>query len=204
MREFQPTTKSIDRIRREEERAKGTLQSFLDSSFKAIRAAIAYNKIVDMEGAIPFQELQKLGDFIKMESEGKLSWTDGMLCEIGESGQEFAEGHERVLFGKELAEHTQAIKGFWFSFNLNETEFECVVLDGGGSRKYFDDKDKDGRRQYVERFANRRRSSLIFAGRAKDYEKLPLGFTAFLTDTGEKLVIEEIVGYRSVDNIRFK
>lgn len=201
MKEFQPTTKSIERTRRAGERAKGTLQSFLDSSFKAIRAVIAYNKIVDMEGAIPFQELQKLGDFIRKESEGKLSWTDGMLCEIGESGEEFAEGHEGVLFGRELGVDAKAVKGCYFSVDLKNQNFECVVLDGGGSRKYFDDKDKSAKRQYVERFANRRRGSLVFTGRLKDLEKLPLGFTAFLTDTGEKLVIEEVVGYRSVENL---
>ena len=156
---------------------------------------------MDAQRAIPFQELQKLEDFIKKESKGKLSWVDGMLCEIGESGEEFAEGHEGVLFGKELNEDANAIKGCFFSVDLKKTAFEFVVLDHGRSRSYFDKKDKSSRRQYIERFANKRRGSLSFVGDVKDYEKLPLGFTAFLTDTGENLVIEEIVGYRSINNI---
>ena len=201
MREFQPTTRSLERTRKAEEGAKGTLQSFLDSNYKAIIAVRAYSKFVDAQRAIPFQELQKLEDFIKKESKGKLSWVDGMLCEIGESGEEFAEGHEGVLFGKELNEDANAIKGCFFSVDLKKTAFEFVVLDHGRSRSYFDKKDKSSRRQYIERFANKRRGSLVFFGKPKDLEKLPLGFTAFLTDTGENLVIEEVVGYRSINNI---
>lgn len=197
MKEFQPTAKGVEGLRAEE-RAKETLQGFLNSSYKAIRAVIAYQKIIDMQGNIGFDQLGKLEELITRESMGRLHWINGKLCEIGESGEEFAEGHEEVLFGRELGVDVKAVKGCHFSVNLKEQNFEFVVLDGGGSRKYFDDKDKSGKRQYVERFANRRRGSLIFVGDVEDYERLPLGFTAFLTDTGGKLVIEEIVGYRSI------
>jgi len=197
MREFQPTSRGLERLQKAEEKARTTLQFFLDSNYKAIRGVIAYNKFVDAEGNIP-EQLEKLENFVKVESKGNLHWTSGVLCEIGESGEEFAEGHEGILFGKELSESARAVKGCYFGVDLKEQNFECVVLDGGGSRKYFDEKDEKERRQYIERFANRRRSSLMFIGSDKDLEKLPLGFTAFLTDTGEKLIIEEIVAYRYI------
>lgn len=204
MREFQPTGKRHEELERAEERVRGTLQEFLDSNYKAVRAMISYNKIIDMQGNIGFQQLEKLENFINIESKGKLQYFSGLLCEIGESGEEFAEGHEEVLFGVELGDDAKAVKGCCFSVDLERQGFECVVLDSGGSRKYFDEKDKSGKRQYVERFANRKRGSLIFIGSSKDFEKLPLGFTAFLKDTGEGLVIEEVVGYRSVENLRFR
>jgi len=198
MQEFQSRTKSLEKTRRAEEAANITLQEFLDSNYKAVRAMIAYNKIQDAQGNVGYDRLEGLERFIREESKGKLGWFNGFLCEIGESGEEFAEGHEGILFGKELSESARAVKGCYFGVDLKEQNFECVVLDGGGSRKYFDEKDEKERRQYIERFANRRRSSLMFIGSDKDLEKLPLGFTAFLTDTGEKLIIEEIVAYRYI------
>lgn len=196
MNEFRPTAKNLEKTRRVEERAKTTLQNFIKSNYNAIRAIRSYNKIIDLMGYIDHKQLDELDQFIQAESKGSLRGVSGVLCEIGESGEEFAEGHEGVLFGRELGKNAKAIKGCYFSVLLQKQDFECVVLDHGGSREYFDKKNKDKRRQYVERFANRRRGSLIFIGSPEDFEKLPLGFTAFLTDTGEKLVIEEIVGHR--------
>ena len=196
MGEFQSTGKDLERIRLAEEEARTTLLTFTDSNYKAIRALISHNKIIDAGGDIDIVQLGRLENFIQTESNGQLWGINGVLCEIGESGEEFARGHTGELFVKELGNNSKAVKGCYFSVSLGEQNFECVVLDGGGSRKYFDEKDKTGKRQYVERFANRRRDHSVFAGRAKASGELPLGFTAFLADTGEKLVVEELVGYR--------
>jgi len=202
MIEFLRTGKRHEELKRAEEGARGTLQEFLDSNYKAVRAMRAYTQTVYLGQNPASPQLEDLKSFVNRESKGQLECYDGTLCEIGEWGEEFADSHSAVYFGKDRVEHEKAIRGFWFGFNLQETEFECVVLDHGRSRTYFDEKDKSDRRQYVERFANRRRNEWYFKRAFKIWEKLPLWFTAFLTDTGEGLVIEEIVAHRNKQRLK--
>lgn len=208
MREFQPIGKSPEELRRAEEGVRKTLQEFLDSNYRAIRAMRAYSQTVYLGKSPASSQLEGLKSFVDTESKGKLRYSDGTLCEIGYSGEAFANSHTAPLFKEDFTGHTRGIRGFWFQFKL-ETEFECVVLDDGKSRVYFDEKDKSDRRQYVERFANRRRDAYPFSRVRRGFkiwEKLPLWsplwFTAFLTDTGEQLVIEEIVAYRNIKRLR--
>ena len=211
MREFQPTGKRHEELRIAEEGARRTLQEFLDSNYTPIRAMRAYSQHLYVGEGRASPQLESLKSFIDTESKGKLRYYDGTLCEIGYSGEEFANSHTAPYFekGREFAKYPQAIRGFWLNFNLKETEFECVVLDDGRSRTFFDEKDKNERRRYVERFANRKRDFFPFLPVRRGFKiwkKLPLWsplwFTAFVTDTGEKLVIEELVARRNKQRLR--
>ena len=144
------------------------------------------------------EQLGRLEEFIEKESSGRLRWFDGALCQISDFSEVYE--HETLSFGPEpLAEGIQAVRGFHFRFQLEGKNFECVDLDGGGSRKYFDQKDSDGKREFMRRFAERRRSSAIYMG---DPKNLPFGFTAFITDVGGKFVIEDVVSYRDTNRSR--
>jgi len=179
-----------------EQKARVELQSFLNKNYQVVRAMRSRNQGGSKGFNIDPEQLRKLEKLIEKESSGRLHWFDGILCEISDFGELVEHG---LRFGSEpLAEGIQAVRGFHFRFKLKGKNFECVDLDGGGSRKYFDQKDSDGKRQFMRRFAERRRSSAIHT----DPKKLPFGFTAFITDVGGKFVIEDVISYR--DSLRYR
>jgi len=181
-----------------EQKAKAELQSFLNINYRVVGAMRARNQSGGKGFNIDPQELGRLEEYIEKESSGRMHWSDGILCEISDFGEVFE--HETLSFGSEpLAEGIQAVRGFHFRFKLEGKNFECVDLDAGESRKYFDQKDSDGKRKFIRRFAERRRSSTIYMG---DPEKLPFAFTAFITDVGGKFVIEDVVSYRDTNSYR--
>ncbi len=179
---------------REEEKARTHLQSFLGENYKLIRAMRSYRNFIKGYN-IDSEQLEKLENFIK---QGNLHWFYYSLCEISDFGELYE--HDNSSFSNATLSflrlqpcQPQAVRGFHFGFQLEGNNFECVDLDGGGSRNYFDQKDADNKRKFIKRFTDRRRSSTIYMG---DPKKLPLGFTAFITDDGEKFVIEDIVSYQ--------
>jgi len=175
-----------------EEKARAELQSFLNKNYHVVRAMRSYNQSLSKGFNIDPQQLGGLEDFIKKESSGRLRWFDGALCQISDLSEVYE--HNALSFASEpLEEGIQAVRGFHFEFQLEGKNFDCVDLDDGGSRKYFDQKDADGKREFIRRFAERRRNSAIYMG---DPKKLPFGFTAFITDVGGKFVIEDVVSYR--------
>lgn len=170
-----------------EQAAGASLGIFLGKNHRAIRAMRSYNQHLALKEQD--KELEEIEKTIEQESKGELHWLNGNLCEISDTGQ-------TILYHGEFfppGEEERSVRGFRFNFQIDGVAFECVDLDGGRSRKYFDTKDKEGKRKFIKRFAERNGGRLLVA----DPEKLPLAFTAFIRDTGQGFVIEEIVGYRS-------
>lgn len=83
MREFQPTGKRHEELKRAEEGVRGTLQEFLDFNYRAIVAMRVYSQTVCLGKSPASPQLKDLESFIDTKSEGRLKCYDGTLCEIG-------------------------------------------------------------------------------------------------------------------------
>lgn len=189
MSEKQPRSEA--KLIQAEQKARLPLQSFLDENYRSIRMLRSYYQhLPHFKKQNRMEELRELEKGIEKGSKGKLHWFDGGLCEISDTGQNLQYHDE---FFPKFGEKVKSIRGFHFNFLIGNTGFECVDLDGGRSRQYFDGKNGKEKREFLRRFAERTGDSLTLAYP----ERLPLAFTAFITDTGRAFAIEELVAYRS-------
>ena len=171
--------------------AKRRLDIFLRDNYQAIRALRSYHQIIDSRANIGTGQMEALKVSIARLSHRKLRWNDGALCIIFDKWDHFK--HTGGRFSAPLGEEVEAVKGFWFPFRLVGNLFDCVGLDDGKSRQYFDEKSIEEKRIFVESFAERRRNAVVYDG---DAEKLPFRFAAFLTDISGSFIVDELVAYR--------
>ena len=203
-------TLSVDRViasRRDrgcEERVKPKLQEFINQNYRAIRAGRALAQAWDGQIKLDQEQIKELQDFIESSSEGQLKWWDGfLLCEIGDNGEEFQ--HHGRYWGNELLDGERAVKGFWFHFYLGNTHFECVDLDFGRSREYWDSMDERAKTTFIRRFAYRHLSEGDLnphnPDQVIDHWSRPNSFTAFISDNGESFKIEKMIATKPLKGI---
>lgn len=133
----------------------GTIEHFLITRQSAIHALRSY---------VTQQEKRELSDFevegfydrVKEASFGSLSLSSGSLCEVNETT--FLPGHDLrqglTLF--EPGSEPSGVRAFNFVFNTKWKKYDCLVLDSGRSRKYYDDLAKsDKQHAFTQAFANK-------------------------------------------------
>jgi len=170
--------------------AKKLLNNFLQKNRDAVHALRSFCQILDGGFRFDDSRIDFLKELIQEKSSGSLNWTDGLLCQIGNKWEIFQ--HERGEEQMEWNKGINAIRGFWFHFQVNGYYFECVDLDAGQSREYFDSMTQEQKSDFISRFANRDRGLGQFLG---DPKYLPLAFTAFITDESKDYLIEKIIPY---------
>ena len=179
------------------------IQNFLDRYYKAIKAGRAFAQVIDGQYQIDEEQMKELTDIIENESDKKLNKYELALCEIDANGQVFQ--HHGAYFGNELNNGERAIKGFWFDFDLGTIFSECVVLDFGRSRNYWDQMSRSEKRKFLRRFAYRSFEELDLDQHNPDYfinrRAKPLGYTVFISDTGVQFEIEMIATVRPVKTV---
>lgn len=178
-----------------ERAALAPLQEYLDRNYKALKMARVYRQAGEGVFNLSLDQYKLLRRKILEESNEEVNWWRPSLCEIWEIGQEFQ--HESSHLLGELPADTALVRGFWFNFASNGFYFECVDLDDGNSRKYFDFKSNGAKRRFMKRFAYRNfvHHDILpdEAERWVDKTKNPKGFIAFISDTGNSFLIEHIV-----------
>ncbi len=174
-----------------EQEAKKILEGFLERNRDAIHGLRSFCQILD--GGFRFDDSQTdwLKRLIQERSSDSLKWTNGLLCQIGNKWEIFQ--HERGEEQMEWKEGVGAVRGLYFHFQTNGFYFECVDLDAGQSRKYFDSMTDGQKSNFIGRFANRNRGFGKFFG---DSKILPLAFSAFITENNKSYLVEKIVPYR--------
>lgn len=175
------------------------LESFLNQNYRAIRAMRSLAQIWDGQFDLDPEQIEELKAFVKEESNGNLDHQRGLLCEIWDDGEEFQ--HHGAYFGNELKDGVAAIKGFRFVFALDGRFFECVGLDDGKSRAYFDSMSEKEKYQFVKRFAYKNAAEMDIPpwdiDWALDFKSPPVGFCAFISDEEGKFKIEKVVAKRA-------
>jgi hypothetical protein len=179
-----------------EQKARFTLQTFLDENRLAIRAMRSYHQIPDSGIVVSLDQMKTLEKAIKEESHEALYWFGGCFCTIGDNDTISGQDNNQFL-GLSEGEKVKVVKGFSFNFNIGRRHFECVDLDFGLSRQYFDKKSPQEKKDFVRKFAERENGSSSIP--LEDLKNLPLGFAAFINDDGKKFRIEEFVPYRDCD-----
>jgi hypothetical protein len=179
------------------------LELFLKQNYRAIRAMRSLAQIWDGQFNLDSEQIEELKTFIAEESNGSLHHSKGLLCEIWDDGEEFQ--HHGAYFGNELGGDVAAIKGFRFVFGLDSRFFECVDLDAYKSRKYFDKMTDKEKYRFIRRFAYRHAAEadipLWALNWELDFQSLPVGFTAFISDNGGRFEIEKIVARRVLKSL---
>ena len=178
--------------------AMGMIQTFLGANYGAIRTMRALaNMRQRYDLPLNFDEMR---EGIARVSNGALEAYQGALCVIGEHRDVLQEHDgEAINFGGDL-QPKSAVRGFWFYFEHAGLFFECVDLDGGLSRAYFDRKSHAEKRRFVARFGCRRQAGedihpASLEALVKDTSRTS-EFVAFIGDTGGAFEIETVVGLR--------
>lgn len=171
-----------------------SLQGFLDRNHRPIGAIRTLAQIRDGQFEVEPEDEEGLKNFVTKESNGQLKWWHGSLCIIYDYAEIFQ--HSGVYFGEGLKRGIKAVRGLWFDFELVGKYFECVVLDHGYSREYFDNMTRKRRRQFIGRFVYRDLGEAAECPGRLHPE--PIGAVVFSTDTGKGFKIEEIVARRGL------
>jgi hypothetical protein len=177
-----------------------TMQTFLNTHYNAIRTMRALANLRQRYDLPPdFDEMRKEVDRL---SNGALRVYQGALCVIGEHLDILQEHDgENVNFRGDL-QPANAVRGFWFYFEHAGLFFECVDLDAGLSRAYFDGKSDAEKRRFVARFGYTRQTGedihpALLKELVKDTSRTS-NFIAFISDTGSGFKIETVVGLKRI------
>lgn len=163
------------------------LQMFLKENFRALGALRSHRQIFDSRHfRIDFDILGTLAKEIADNSGGVLSWADGELCSISVEKEWFS--HD-ILDNPE-ASGANILRGLWFCFQDMNYEFECVEIDPGISLDFFERMEESERTKFMERFAKRRRNSVIVL-----HPRKVVGFVAFVHRRTDDYEIKAIVPF---------
>lgn len=166
---------------------------FVNCNHLAIRALRSYCQAIDgSRYKISLEEIQELKEQISLLSQDRLRYYDGALCQISDWTEIFQ--HQGQFLGEELPNGMSAVRGFYFRCILPNIRrhVECVQLDEGGSRSYFDTKLPEDQFKFIDRFAKRRRDELVF----NHSPQLPPGYTAFIREKKlGRYIIEGVSSY---------
>ena len=175
----------VKKITKDCEQAKAfkpRLEGFLNQNIKAIRALRSYNQIIEGNCSISSSDMKLLENTVEKESDGLLSVDHGRMIAIGDNWQKFS--HESIQVSSIDALKQRAMKGMFFNFILDGLLIECVDLDGGNSRKYFDMINQEQKQQFINRFAYRELHRYLHPNSVKDWIDWvfdPIGFVAFIS-----------------------
>lgn len=183
----------IKNTERGERRAKLLLQTCLNRNLLAIKSLRSYTQFRESGTNIGHDQMMELEQFIKKKSGNRWECFNGMFCTISDTDEVFTQDNGQFL-GIGSKEDVKVIKGFYFRTNLIGCNFECIDLDFGLSRRYYDQKSPAEQEKFMRRFAERQKGSDVFP--EEYFYPLPLGFTAFISDQGNKFTIERMVSYQ--------
>ncbi|MCD6226101.1 hypothetical protein J7J95_03445 [bacterium] len=169
--------------------ARRRLEKFLERSGSAISALRTLRREDERIVRLDPEEEELLRKEVINNSDGILDpENSGSLCQLENGGiMRLQHQGEGINFKKSSQKDVEAIRGFYFSLELDGFPYECFIFDGGGSRKYYDDLPEEGKKKFFEDFANRRRSSEIPLDPSSSGE---LYFVAFINDTPKGLKID--------------
>lgn len=181
--------------RKLEQLARPPLQEFLDEHYKLIKMMRVLMQCAEGIVQLEPSDFEALRSEIEKNSPEGFSWYGVSLCEIGEYYVEFQ--HESSALASKVRDNPPFIRGFYFPFKHNGTQYKCVDLDGGASRSYFDNKDESQKRKFIEQFSYHSIAGSLDihpsdAYRFLDKKRSPIGYTVFLSDTGESFTIDFI------------
>lgn len=163
------------------------LEQFLVDCRSGILPLRSYRQIRE-SGSLVFEEGQEesLKRQIIEKSEGKLKPESGKLCEIEDYGiPQFR--HHGKTFDTGLEEGARVVRGFFFLIILDDScpyPCECMVLDNGISREFYDKMTPIERKSFVKRVARRYRGFICL------YPSDICGFTAFINDTPDGFTVD--------------
>lgn len=165
------------------EQAKVALQAYLDKNYRLIRAMRANKQFYAQGNLDGVVETRK---FIESNRPSYEHEPFSKLCAILEAG--ILLPHDRSHFNP-----NDTVRGFYFETAIgledNRALFiGCVDLDGGLSRKYFDDKSPKEKQDYMAKILQ---NPLTLVEDKPRRQKPPVGI-AFITDRGGKFEIEDL------------
>lgn len=159
-----------------------SLQDYLDKNYKLIKALRARAQFLDVGNLDMIREVTKEIDKMVLP---ELTLTH-FLCEISDTHT--IEEHNPVNF-----DPTKSVRGFYLqdmvSLGDRLLSFGLLDLDGGLSRKFFDDKDEDEKKAFMKRILNR---SSVVGGPNGPEGYLPPHAITFISDQGGSYKIERM------------
>lgn len=197
----------IERLQTIED-VKPLLTTFLNKNYPSIRALRAKVQFDNAGTKLSQEDKDKLRKAIKTGF-AEQPYPKASLCVIDERTATF-QGHARWGKLKKDTGTENAISGFWFATQLSGIHFECVILDDGQSRQYFDLINQEEKREFVKKFAYRDKVGYLLkigAQMAPDNinqyinSEQPIEYyTAFVTQSPDQsLSVETLVARRSLE-----
>ena len=189
-----------------EEVAKAQMLEFINRKYDAIRALRAQVQFRAAGTTLDPEQVKALEERINTDLAGQDGRLHARLCVIEDWIVNY--GHSRLgrLAGGQ--DSAKAVGGFWFWFNIDGQYYECVELDAGLARSYYDVMNTVAKRTFLERYAYRDRigrqlhtgNLLAPADIARHIDsKMPIEFfTAFISDVGDEFKIEDLVVRREL------
>lgn len=155
------------------EAAEQILLGLLSRKRQAINALRSFHQFAWTMEPGPLR--RQLSDELRTVIEGdELSVFNGNLCEFSDTFW-----NEKHSLYSNPEQTRDSLRGFQFLIEADGLSFECIFLDAGGSRKYFEQLSVQEQRKYVEDFAKKRQQRKgIGAYKARKIQ----GFTAFVDE----------------------
>lgn len=174
-----------------EHQAKASLQNFLDLHRPLIAAMRSSEQILDGRFRISLEQREELWQFIDGYKErlGRamvMVW-NSHLCKIWDDSSAFWHANYEGSRFDFTYDSPGAVRGFRFLTMIGGIDFNCLVLDGGKSREYFDTKDESDQAAFMKRYALNDREYV------RDYNQFPLKYVAVISDTIDGYKVDKIV-----------